>query len=329
MQQNTFKILFLLTLGAAIITELGSCWKKPDSRCGTIKTNYTATYKFNEIGILGDTSSTPYIEVQYTVSNSAGNNQVLTQWVTPPCLIGGYPVVCNYDSGYDCADGQVISISPHVKISYGTGGAEFMKIINHSTNTLEYFIAGTQDTSTISLHDYGINVPNGTNPPSTRTTVITPFVQYNNAPIYYLLNPDKKPNTNLYSLIIDDNKNYTGKYNVLTLQSNPNQIGNLQVSQAWSIGDVMKLYRAEYRQSTDTILTLCFDDFIWYPAGQPLINRRLSAGVSGTEIQGLSSFPLQPKNVKFYGFIQANGVLQSSDSTPLISHYVWDNTTVK
>ena len=127
------KIVFII---AVIIfgTTINSC-RKPSSICGTSKATYTGVYKFNEIGILGADSSNAYIEVQYTISNG-NTNHILTQWVKSPCLIGGYPVNCNYDSIYTCSSGQVSGILLRPKIGYGMGNAEFMKIINHSNNIL-------------------------------------------------------------------------------------------------------------------------------------------------------------------------------------------------
>lgn len=320
MQQKFLKVLSILMVAVVALIGLNSCWKKPDPKCGTIKTNYTAPYRFNEIGILGTVSINPYIEVQYTTDAGNGSNKIVTQWVSPPCLVGGQPVVCNYDSIYQCADGQVRTILPHVQINYDMGGAEYMKIINHGSNPIEYFIAGTQDTVSLALSKLGVNTSDPTLP-AIRTIDIMPFVQYNNTPIYYLLHPDKIPHADLFNIhlylppaVNNNNFSYTGVYDILTKKSDPTWCGNLHITQAWSVEDVMKLYRAEYKQSTDTALMLCFD-YIKDSYDRPLADRRISTGYGGKIGLNIQS------NAKFYGMIQPNDTLQAAATAPLITHY--------
>ena len=326
--KNIFNNTVLKIIIIFLAITLNSCEER-DKLCFTVKSNYSKLYKFNEIGILGADSSNPYIEIQYTISNGT-TNQVVTQWVKPPCLIGDYPVICNYDSVYSCASFSIIGFLQRVNIGYDVGNPEYMKIINHSNNVLEYFISGTQDTATISLNR--INTANASVLlPSNRTLSTEPFIQYKNAPIYYLLHPDKKPKADLYKLYLNQDGKYIGKYNVITSLANPNQIGDLQVTKPWTIEDVMKLYRAEYKQSVDTILTFSLTTNAY---GEEYNNPRLSTGNSDelvyiSEKTSLTNNYKRPNQLKFYGYINAKDSLKASDNIPLITHYRYYNSEIR
>ena len=104
-----------------------------------------------------------------------------------------------------------------------------MKIKNHGTDPIEYFIAGTHK-----LRTHGYNNKND-------LIDITPRVLYNNTPIYYMLFPEKTYKGELYTCI--------------TPICNEVERVSFQVNEYYTVEDVMKLYRAEYNNSLDTILT--------------------------------------------------------------------------
>jgi hypothetical protein len=188
----------------------------------------TKNYRTNIVGITGDPSVEPYIEIQYSEADAMRGNVTKSIMVSPPYIFENRNVNIVYDSiiwraKYNLGYYLVL------KHDYEEGGAEYFRIINHSTDKpIEFFIAGTQDV-----------VLNGDG--STNEVQIIPSVYYRRAPVYYLLFPDKKYHKDV--LLYGEPLRFTG-----------NHCGDIELTAAWSINDVMQLYRAEQRKSADTVL---------------------------------------------------------------------------
>jgi hypothetical protein len=190
----------------------------------------TKLYKTNLVGITGASSSEPYVEIVYSVDDGQGQGKNKTEslMVSPPYIFQNSKVNITYDSTVYSRKGRDESYFVTLKRTCEEGGAEYFCIVNHSTDkTIEFFLAGAQD---VKEHDSGMGL-----------ATILPCVYYRHAPVYYLLYPDKKYHQSLM-------------WENVVFHFEENRCGDLELTSAWSVEDVTKLYRAEYKRSPDTIL---------------------------------------------------------------------------
>jgi hypothetical protein len=141
-------------------------------------------YKTNVIGIAGEPSETPYVEITYSADDGNGKNVTQNMMVSPPYIFGDKKVNVIYDSIVWADKGGIFGYDLRLKRSYEEGGADYFRIVNHSADKpIEFFLAGAQDVneSDDKLGD----------------RMILPEVYYRHAPIYYLLYPDKKYHKNV------------------------------------------------------------------------------------------------------------------------------------
>jgi hypothetical protein len=192
----------------------------------------TKLYKTNLVGITGVPSSEPYVEIIYSIDDGQGKNKTESLLVSPPYVFQNSKVNITYDSVVYARKERDEYYQLTLKRNYGEGGADYFRIVNHSTDkTVEFFLAGAQDVKeTDSKNENGV-----------AEAKILPSVYYRNAPIYYLLYPDKKYHRNLTT-------------HEVVFYFEGNRCGDLELTSAWSVDDVMQLYRAEYRRSPDTLL---------------------------------------------------------------------------
>jgi hypothetical protein len=198
----------------------------------------TKLYKTNLVGITGAPSSEPYVEIIYSADDGQGQGKNKTEslMVSPPYVFQNSRVNITYDStiyahksSYSCKKRDESS-DLMLKRSYEEGGADYFRIVNHSTDkAIEFFLAGAQD---VEEHYVGLG-----------SETILPSIYYRHAPVYYLLYPDKKYPQNLM-------------WENIVFYFEGNRCGDLELTSAWSVEDVMQLYRAEYRRSPDTLLYL-------------------------------------------------------------------------
>ena len=191
----------------------------------------TELFKTNIIGIAGETALEPYIEIQYSIKDETkpGYNKTASIWVTPPYVFKNENVYITYkyvEEGSKWGKGPTNFFKLLIR-DYEEGGAEFLRIINHSSDKpVEFFLAGAQMGK------------------SRKSNTIVPWVCYKNAPVYFLLYPDKKYTENAY---------WNGK---VTHYFEGDRIGDLIVTEAWTVDEVAALYRAEYAYSNTVQLTL-------------------------------------------------------------------------
>ncbi len=136
---------------------------------------------------------------------------------------------------------------------YAEGEACYVKIINHSSHPIEYFIAGTQKMHIGDCELKNISTQQGCDCTRGIPYFLHPRPLYRNAPIYYLLHPERKVNmTNLQILKYGEGKKYSCFQTGISF--NDNVVGDITLSKPFSIQEVMKLYRAEFINSNDTVL---------------------------------------------------------------------------
>lgn len=289
------KIILLLT---PLMFLLAACPKTPmDGPFEKIRV------KFNLIGITGTSSDTSaYVELFYTKADSSGNNITMHQFVKPPYLFGDHVVITEAQKIY--YKGNRTSHYYLVRYKYTEGQVGYLKIINHSDKPIEYFIAGTQnlhygeDCSTYkSSLTVGCNCQLGINE--------APRPIYKNAPIYYLLKPAKIPNLDNLQVIKRENGNdYSCYKNNITFKGNI--IGDLVVNTPFKVEDVMKLYRAEFNSSKDTLL---YNSFL-----ARYSNTRLTKFNPGFGLQsGIVGSPV------YYRKIAPQSTFSSSQHDPIIN----------
>jgi hypothetical protein len=282
-------------------------------------------YPFNFIGLVGDNSDSAYIEVFYSEANQFNSNVITHKLIKLPAIIGGHETFVTFDSIVKKITGtgksRIEAVGREAKIDYLDNHSHYMKIINHGSKPIEFFIVGNHPLKTYDLSKVyaGPFIEKGDNhiaPPIAITTDVLPEVFYMGTPVKYLLFPEKKPKTNLYKIYKDgvyskNGKEYYGYAGIDTLFFENNRCGNLIVNKSWSISEVIKLYRAEYKGNNDTILTISY-----CKTENSFQKNRISGGAeknySETKINSLK--PL------YYGIIPAGGTIQSSESVPFITH---------
>lgn len=210
----------------------GSCRKFPDN--GRL---FPIEVKRSVIGITGKDSSAPYIEIFYTRKKTDTSNEIVHEWVKPPYLFGDVPVMSQFRKR--CWD----YCQKAAYLTYTEGGDSYLRIINHSSNPIEMFVVQNLPIKIYKTEGTFCDCPK--NP---ENIVRYPIPLYQKAPIYYLLYPDRVPN--LIGLnVLEDNC-----CKVRNLSYTPTQVGDITLTRAWTVEEVMKLYRAEYRKSSDTVL---------------------------------------------------------------------------
>jgi hypothetical protein len=167
------------------------------------------------------------VEIIYSADDGQGKNIAQSMMISPPYVFENKKVNITYDSTVSSDRNGAYGYDLVLRHSFEEGGAEYFRIVNHSADkTIEFFLAGAQDVETLDNDSFLGVIPN---------------VYYRNAPILYLLYPERKYHKNLVNG--DETFFFEG-----------DRCGDLELTSAWSVSDVVKLYRAEYRLSPDTVL---------------------------------------------------------------------------
>ena len=191
--------------------------------------------------------------------------------VTPPYLFQNDNVCIIYKYIEKFDKGGSYGYRKALIRNYEEGGADYLRIINHSQDKpVEFFLAG----GNIQRPDDKIYLPN---------------IWYKNAPLFFLLFPERKPSYNIHL------------GNGMVVYFEGDRIGDLTVTEAWSIEAVIDLYRAEYARSSEILLI----------AGQ---NMRIIDLIEG-KILGFESYI----GKIFYGVINPNEELQGSEKIGLLA----------
>lgn len=288
MKTSCYRFFFLYIILLGLCTGLISCQDWTDEK---LIATLTKKCDYNLIGISGPYSTEPYVEVEYCKDDGRGNNIIVSEMVTPPVLLGGHKINVLCDSiieivGHGNNESKYKTTGNYrlvLKHQYGKNESEYFRIINHSLDkSIEYFIAGTQQMQTDNNGCNGLNVID-----------VMPTIYYKRAPIYYLLCPEKKYTQNLQGSSFDCNDifYFTG-----------DRCGDLEVKQAWTVDEVMALYRAEFNNSPEIKLYI---DTHFSSLG------RLSNAIR-------SNNPYV-KFKHFYGVIMPNEELKGNSDLPLLA----------
>jgi hypothetical protein len=255
--------------------------------------------KYNIFGITEPDSSKAYIELFYTKLDASGNNIVHHEWVKPPYEFGDHLVNIEVQKIYMKGHSDLFKYNIFKK--YGEGEACYVKIINYSNKPIEYFIAGTQKLHIGDCKFRNLSKQQGCDCALGITYHPRPI--YKNAPIYYLLHPEKKTNvSNLQVIVGYKDEEYLCSETGISFKGNT--VGNIQLNSPFSIEDAMKIYRAEYNSSTDTIM---YWEYAFKYQGLRLSN--------SSSIQDRNS---NYSNI-YYEKILPGGIFKSSKKNPVLN----------
>ena len=164
----------------------------------------TAILKHNYIAIATQDNLPGRVEVQYSVAGSDGKNEIKTQTLSTPCLIGGEGVAVVYDSIIGKQSGKTSFSQLVLKRNYGEQGADFLSISNQSSSVIEYAVIGNQPftfypVAELTRFHHFTNIEE-----IDKGRVVkecpTP-VSRNGVPVLYLLRPDLSPFSYFYAML--------------------------------------------------------------------------------------------------------------------------------
>jgi len=239
-----------------------------------LKETRTELIGTNIICIAGEPAEEPYIEILYSIADedNPGFNKTASIMVSPPYIFQNNNVYITFEYVEYKFLGDLPWYTKTLFRSFEEGGAEYLKIINHSSDKLaEFFIAGSS-----------MRV--------VQEIVHLPAVEYKKAPVYYLLFPEMKPFHNIHY------------QNGLFIYFEGDRIGDLTVTEAWSVEEVLTLYHLEYNNSGNERLTLF---------GFPLFDL-VKGKITGQEIY---------LDKIFYGVIEPRDILRGNEKIWLLATY--------
>ena len=205
----------------------------------------TAILKHNYIAIATQDNLPGRVEVQYSVEGSDGKNEVKTQILSTPCLIGGEGVVVVYDSIVGKQSGKTSFSQLVLKRNYGEQGADFLSITNLSSSVIEYAVIGNQPFTFYPIAELTRfhHFTNIEEIDKGRVVKECPTpVSHNGVPVLYLLRPDLSPFSYFYAMLsvgkCEDNR--------LTSVSET-YAKKIELNQpTLSIREIIDLYKTEY-----------------------------------------------------------------------------------
>ena len=240
-------LLFLLNL-------LGSCDGCKSSSCGMSK-NETIDYNFNYIGLVVDSNYIGNVEVQYFNIDS---NKIVSEFVKPPCIVGGYKTKLNIIIYYPCPQGGTSTFG--YDPIYDIEKNNYLKIINNTNKRVEYFIYGGENMlKTVSIEEFKNQYINTYNNASNwlqeiqtknfkgNIAVFTPIIFYYNTPIYYMLNKDKIKKEKVAFFTAKTNDYLNNEKELINLFSDTalNYCGGLLINNNYSINEILQLYKKD------------------------------------------------------------------------------------
>lgn len=312
------KIYLPLLLCVALGYSCGSGWTEYVN-----VTKFIEPYPFNYVGLISTSDDADSVDVYYSISSGLANEMQHIK-VKPPVIIGGHFTNVTFDStaiksGALFRKTEIRALGRRAKINYSENGSHYLKIVNNGRYPVEYFIVGNHPIKQYDLSSVWAGAASGSaTAPVTQVVDLLPEVFYKGGPVKYLLFPDKKPTQDMYKMNTegtagnDPRKLPTYYYKSTdTIVFKGSYNGKNLVSTPWSVNQVMALFRAEYRQSNDTILTISYPDYYNTPQ-----STRISTGY----VKDYSGFIVNPVKPKYYGIIPSGGEVRSSESVPFITH---------
>ncbi|MDR2070837.1 MAG: hypothetical protein LBP81_05420 [Treponema sp.] len=281
-------------------------WAAAFAGCNRGPTHYivetkTSLCKTNLIGIAGEYSEEPYIEIAYSAADESnpGHNKKETIMVSPPYVFQNDRVYIQYDVSKGMTNSYFTTYTETLHRDWEEGGAEYLRIINHSPDkTVEFFFAGGQE-----LPESAAAAAYKMWRPSFESSIgYLPAVHYKMAPVQYLLFPDRRPGYN-----------YQFQDDFPTYYFEGNRCGDFIVTKPWTVDEIAALYRAEYNRSNTIILYIDGD----YSSVDEETSYRMIDYVQGR---------VKPHHVihsyldaKFWGTIKPGETLKGDDKIGLLA----------
>ena len=166
------QIIFFTLLSSLLFSgcPIGNSWireKLRETRKILINTNI--------IGITGEPSDEPYIEIIYSVTDATrpGYNKTASILVSPPYIFQNDQVYMTYDYVELENNAGPFKYFKQLHRNFAEGGAEFLRIINHSTDKkAEFFFSDVP--RVFANHTY------------------LPEIRYKNIPVYFLIQSERE-----------------------------------------------------------------------------------------------------------------------------------------
>ena len=185
------------------------------------------------------------VEVQYSILGNNGHNEVKTERLSTPCVIGGENVLVAYDSIVGRSSGKRVFSQLTQKRDYQENGADFLSIKNLSSTVLEYAVIGNQPLvfhNPADLKEYH-NFTNLNEIDKTKVVKESPTpINSEGIPILYLLKPELSK-INQYYILLGIGDCVNGK--LTTVESTyAKNIGIKPIKH--TIREIMNFYKEEY-----------------------------------------------------------------------------------
>ena len=185
------------------------------------------------------------VEVQYSILGNSGQNEVKTERLSTPCVIGGENVLVAYDSIVGRSSGKRVFSQLTLKRDYQENGADFLSIKNLSSTVLEYAVIGNQPlvfhtpAELKEYHDFtDLEKTNNTKVAKESPTPI----HFEGIPILYLLYPQLSK-VNRYYILLSIGHCVNGK--LTTSESTYAKRIDMK-STKHTIREIMNFYKEEY-----------------------------------------------------------------------------------
>lgn len=185
------------------------------------------------------------VEVQYSILGNSGHNEVKTERLSTPCVIGGENVLVAYDSIVGRSSGKRVFSQLTLKRDYQENGADFLSIKNLSSTVLEYAVIGNQPlvfhtpAELKEYHDFtDLEKINNTKVAKESPTPI----HFEGIPILYLLYPQLSK-VNRYYILLSIGHCVNGK--LTTSESTYAKRIDMK-STKHTIREIMNFYKEEY-----------------------------------------------------------------------------------
>ena len=185
------------------------------------------------------------VEIQYSILGNNGQNEVKTERLSTPCVIGGENVLVAYDSIVGRSSGKSVFSQLTLKRDYQENGADFLSIKNLSSTVLEYAVIGNQPlvfhtpAELKEYHDFtDLEKINNTKVAKESPTPI----HFEGIPILYLLYPQLSK-VNRYYILLSIGHCVNGK--LTTSESTYAKRIDIK-STKHTIREIMNFYKEEY-----------------------------------------------------------------------------------
>ena len=205
----------------------------------------TTILRHNYIAITTKDDIPGEVEVHYSILGNNGQNEVKTERLSTPCVIGGENVLVAYDSIVGTHSGKSVFSQLTMKRDYQENGADFLSIKNLSSTVLEYAVIGNQPLvfhNPADLKEYH-NFTNLNEIDKTKVVKESPTpINSDGIPVLYLLKPELSKIRQYYILLsIGDCMN--GE--LTTVESTYAKNIGIKPTQ-YTIREIMNFYKEEY-----------------------------------------------------------------------------------